>query len=72
MATKKTIKKLGQMPRVVYVIKAFDGRQWKLFIPQIGVFLTEKEAKRYCRENSRGGLVHSYQAVAVGRMDTNG
>lgn len=54
----------------VYVVQGFDISTFSEFTPDPAVFETEKEAKRFCREQTDAamGLLFSYREVSMGRF----
>lgn len=53
---------------VVYIIKAFDTYQWKFYIPSPGVFLIKSHAEKFCTENSKNGVVMTWERTIIGKM----
>lgn len=48
-----------------YLIECFDVHGWNMFIPSPGLCLDEKDAKRYCKENTTEHLLCSYRQVDI-------
>ena len=49
----------------IYVIDAFDQRNWKHFTPDPGAFLSAKKADAYCKMHSVRGVVMTWKKVTL-------
>ena len=50
----------------VYLLEGFDLHSFQLFMPDPACFLSEEEAKAFCRKHSTDTLFYRYKDLRVG------
>ncbi len=60
------------MKKNLWLIEAFDIRNCRHFIPDPGVFETEKEAQAFCEFARNDTLVCAYKKIRLGHIKCQG